>query len=129
MDKLPNNGDFYESAMHCTLVNILTQSYANALSFDNICVVISALKNKCFGYSPWKLQLSPAVTDRDIKSTLTFTIEDVYRQRKPVTMETYKHHEWFHLAIVNDVNNLRMFVNGVKVSTGEHNFNKTCKEF
>ena len=129
MEKLPNNGDFYESAMHCTLVDIFSKTYNHVLSLDNICVVIAALKNKCFGYSPWKLQLSPAITDRDIKSTLTFTIEDVYRQRKPVTMETYNHHEWFHLAIVNDVNNLRMFVNGVKVSTGEHNFNKTCKEF
>ena len=113
--------------MQYTLFNILTQSYTHALSFDNIYVVIVALKNKCFGYSPWKLQLSPAVTDRDIKSTLTFTIEDVYRQRKPVTMETYKHHEWFHLAIVNDVNNLRMFVNGVKVSTGGHNLIRHVK--
>lgn len=79
---------------------------------------LSALKNKCFGYSPWSLRLSPAEADTEMRSTFTFSVEDVYRQRKVVTMETYEHHEWFHMAIVNDVDQMKLYINGVRVSTG-----------
>ena len=53
-----------------------------------------------------------------MKSKLTFTIEDVYRQKKSVTLEEYEHHMWFQLSVVNSVEHLKLYVDGVRVATG-----------
>ncbi|XP_067938651.1 pappalysin-1-like isoform X2 [Watersipora subatra] len=80
---------------------------------------ILSLKNTCFKYSPWYFRLYPPSEDTDLKSQLTFTIEDVYRQKKSVFIENYAHHAWFQITLVNSVTHMKMYLNGVRISTAE----------
>ncbi|KAF6027397.1 PAPPA [Bugula neritina] len=78
---------------------------------------IVGLRNTCYLYSPWSLALQPATRGSTMASKLSFTVEDVYRQKKEVSMDTYTHQSLFHLTIVNSVQQLKMFVNGVRIAT------------
>ena len=77
----------------------------------------TALNNSCFAYQPWSLFLKAADTETK-SSQIRFSLEDIYGQVRVVYSTAYRHNSWFHLAITHDGRHLKMYLNGVRISTG-----------